>query len=62
MLEMGITHKNFRPAQWARTEVWEELLSDLSKPADCESVSIDASYIKVHQHGTGAKGGASDRR
>jgi transposase len=51
-----------RFAKWARLEAGEELLSDLSKPADCESVSIDASYIKVHLHGTGAKGGTSDRQ
>jgi hypothetical protein len=38
------------------------LLEGLEKSADLESISIDASYVKLHQHGTGAKEGTSHKR
>jgi hypothetical protein len=34
----------------------------VSKDADLEAIMIDASYVKLHQHGTGAKGGISIKR
>ena len=45
-----------RVARWAQLSVWDKLLEELEKSADLESISIDASYVKLHQHGTGAKG------
>jgi hypothetical protein len=52
-----------RVARWAQLSVWDKLLEELEKSADLESISIDASYVKLHQHGTGAKGAihTSDR-
>ncbi len=50
-----------RFALWAKLSVWDKLLEELAKSADSESISIDASYVKLHQHGTGAKGGTSHK-
>jgi hypothetical protein len=38
------------------------LLEELEKSADLESISIGLSYVKLHQHGTDAKEGASHKR
>jgi putative transposase len=43
-------------ARWAQLSVWDKLLEELEKSADLESISIGLSYVKLHQHGTGAKG------
>ncbi len=51
-----------RFARWAQLSVWDKLLEELAKSADSESMSIDASYVKLHQHGTGAKGGTSHKQ
>jgi hypothetical protein len=51
-----------RVAKWAQLSVWDKLLEELEKSPDSESISIDASYVKLHQHGTGAKGGISHKR
>ena len=40
--------------------MWEKLLEKLITDPDYEWLMIDASHIKVHQHGTGAKGGNQD--
>lgn len=53
-------HKRF--LEWAKLEVWDEILRMLSINADPEVIIIDATFIKLHQHGTGAKGGTSIRR
>ena len=50
-----------RFARWAQLAVWDNLLSKLAQSADSESIAIDASYVKIHQHGTGAKGGTSNK-
>lgn len=50
-----------RFAKWAKRKVWDDILKELSEDSDSENVSLDASYIKVHQHGTGAKGGTANR-
>ena len=48
--------------KWSRMDVWEELLSNLSISSDLDTASVDGSYVKVHQHGTGAKGGISNKK
>ena len=40
----------------ARLEVGDKILRMLSINADPEVIIIDATFIKLHQHGTGAKG------
>jgi transposase len=51
-----------RFSKWVQLSVWDKLLEELEKSADLESISIDASYVKLHQHGTGEKGGTSRKR
>jgi hypothetical protein len=37
--------------------VWERILEALIDEPDFEWLMIDASHVKVHQHGSGARGG-----
>ena len=53
-------HKRF--LQWAKLAIWDSILKELSLNADPEVIIIDASFIKLHQHGSGAKGGTSSKR
>jgi transposase len=46
-----------RFCRWRDKAAWEGLLEILLREADCEWLMINASHIKVHQHGTGARGG-----
>ena len=48
--------------RWAHKGVWERLFRILSEDPDFEYVAIDATLVRVHQHGTGAKGGLKIRR
>ena len=52
-------HKRF--LQWAKLEIWEDILKKLSIAADTEVIIVDASCVKLHQHGSGAKGGISSK-
>ena len=47
--------------RWAHKGVWERLFRTLSDDPDFEYVLIDATHIRVHQHGTGARGGLKIR-
>ena len=47
--------------RWAQKGVWERLFKRLSEDPDFEYVLIDATLVRVHQHGTGAKGGLKIR-
>ena len=53
-------HKRF--LEWTRLEVWDDILRMLSIKADRDALIIDATFVRVHQHATGAKGGTSDRK
>jgi len=53
-------HRRF--IQWARAGIWDKVLKELAKDADPESIMIDGSYVKLHRHGSGAKGGTSIRK
>ena len=48
--------------QWANSGIWDEVLAKLSKDADPEAIMIDGSFVKLHQHVTGAKRGTSIRK
>lgn len=52
--------KRFR--RWALKGVFEALFEVLSGDADFEYALIDGTIVKVHRHGTGAKGGLSIRQ
>jgi transposase len=46
--------KRFR--RWAGRGVFEQVFTALSEDADFEYVTIDGTIVRVHQHGTGARG------
>ncbi len=49
------THRRF--CRWRDKGVWEKLLETLLEESELKWLMIDASHIKVHPHGTGARGG-----
>ena len=46
-----------RHMRWSKSGVWERVFQHLATDADNEYAMIDATIIRVHQHGAGAKGG-----
>ncbi len=48
--------------RWAQNGIWECVFKALSDDPDFEYVAIDGTLVRVHQHGTGAKGGLKIRR
>jgi transposase len=52
--------KRFR--RWAKAGVWERIMAALADDPDFESVIIDGTIIRAHQHAAGAKGGFKTRR
>lgn len=50
-----------RLLEWVRPEVWDDILRMLSIKME-RGLIVDATFIRIHQHATGAKGGISDRR
>jgi transposase len=51
--------KRFR--RWALKGVFERIFAELSQDPDFEYAIIDGTIVKVHRHGTGAKGGLKFR-
>ena len=51
--------KRFR--RWALNGVFEKVFKTLSGEPDMEYALIDGTIVKVHRHGTGAKGGLKIR-
>ena len=49
-----------RFCRWRDKGIWSNLLEILVDEPDFEWLMVDASYIKVHQHASGAKGGNQD--
>jgi len=47
--------------RWALKGVFERIFNRLSGDPDFEYAVIDGTIIRVHQHGTGAKGGRNIR-
>ena len=47
--------------RWAQAGVFERLFQILSGDPDFEYALIDGTIVRVHQHGSGAKGGLSLR-
>ena len=52
------THRRF--CRWRDRGVWEKLLDEAIDDPDFEWLMIDASHMKVHPHGAGARGGNQD--
>lgn len=55
----GSVWKRFR--RWALKGVFERVFNALSEDPDFEYALIDGTIMKVHRHGTGAKGGLKIR-
>ena len=47
---------------WAKAGVWKRLFDAVSDDPDMEYAIVDATIVKVHRHGQGAKGGPKTRR
>ncbi len=56
----GTVWKRFR--RWSEKDVFERVFQALSGDPDFEYALIDGTIIKVHRHGTGARGGLTIRR
>ena len=52
------THRRF--CRWREKGIWEKLFNLFVQNPDFEWLMIDASYIKVHPHAAGARGGNQD--
>ena len=48
--------------RWAEKGVFDRIFKALSDDPDFEYVIVDGTIVRVHQHGTGAKGGLKIRR
>ncbi len=48
--------------RWAKRGVFDTVFQALSEEPDFEYVIIDGTIVRVHQHGTGARGGLRLRR
>jgi transposase len=46
---------------WVKWDVWKRLFDALSDDPDMEYAMVDATIVKVHRHGQGAKGGHKAR-
>jgi len=51
--------KRFR--EWVKNDVFKRIFDALSGEPDMEYAMIDATIVKVHRHGQGAKGGLKIR-
>jgi transposase len=52
--------KRFR--RWAKAGIWERILAALADDPDFESIIIDGTIIRAHQHAAGGKGGFTSKR
>ena len=50
-----------RYRDWATADVFKRLFDAVSDDADMEYAMVDATIVKVHRHGQGAKGGLRAR-
>jgi transposase len=47
---------------WAKADIWKRLFEAVSDDPDMEYAMVDATIVKVHRHGQGAKGGPKAKR
>jgi transposase len=50
-----------RFCDWVKADVWKRLFDAVSDTPDMEYAMVDATIVKVHHHGQGAKGGLRAR-
>ncbi len=46
---------------WVKADVWKRQFEAASDEPDMEYAMVDATIVKVHRHGQGAKGGLKAR-
>src|SRR5580704_10172910 len=46
---------------WVKADIWKRLLEAVSDDPDMEYAMVDATIVKVHRHGQGAKGGTQSQ-
>ena len=46
---------------WVKADIWKRLFDAVSDDPDMEYAMVDATIVKVHRHGQGAKGGPKAR-
>ncbi len=51
--------KRFR--DWVKADVFQRMFDAVSEEPDMEYAMVDATIVKVHRHGQGAKGGRKAR-
>lgn len=51
-----------RYSDWAKAGVFDRIFEAMSDEPDLEYAMVDATVVKVHRHGQGAKGGPEARR
>ena len=47
---------------WVKANIWKRLFDAVSGDPDMEYAMVDATIVKVHRHGQGAKGGRKIKR
>ena len=52
--------KRFR--DWVKADVFKRIFETISDDPDMEYAMVDATIVKVHRHGQGAKGGPKIRQ
>ena len=52
------THRRF--IRWRNKGVWTKLLEAVIRDPDFEWLMIDATFVKIHPHAAGARGGNQD--
>ena len=55
----NIVFKRFR--HWVKADVFKRIFDAVSDDPDMEYAMVDATIVKVHRHGQGAKGGLKAR-
>lgn len=61
-VEFGNWNSTFRRfRRWVQADVFKRIFDALSDDPDMEYAMIDATIVKVHRHGMGAKGGLRAR-
>ena len=50
-----------RYSRWTKRGLWEKIFLNLTRDLDEEELMIDGTYIRVHQHGAGGKGGRKSK-
>lgn len=55
-LELGDWHNTYtRFSRWGKKGVWNRVIESVSKDADLQSLLLDSTIVRAHQHAAGAQ-------